>query len=91
MHRTVDPAIHGVDHTVLAHDRPERTVERGAGEPDLDAETAAHEVPVPARWFLGQSCILRTDKAVAELDYQPMVSHATGLDAVRNSVSAAGA
>ncbi|MGW7615198.1 NAD-dependent epimerase/dehydratase family protein [Streptomyces antimycoticus] len=59
--------------------------------PDLDAETAAHEVPVPARWFLGQSCILRTDKAVAELDYQPMVSHAAGLDAVRKSVAADGA
>ncbi|MER8153979.1 NAD-dependent epimerase/dehydratase family protein [Streptomyces sp. NPDC094472] len=59
--------------------------------PDLDAETAAHEVPVPARWFLGQSCTLRTDKAVAELDYQPMVSHAAGLDAVRSSVAADGA
>ncbi|MGW2512295.1 NAD-dependent epimerase/dehydratase family protein [Streptomyces scopuliridis] len=55
--------------------------------PDLDAETAAREVPVPARWFLGQQCTLRTDKAVAELGYEPVVSHAAGLDAVRNSVA----
>ncbi|MFJ7996112.1 NAD-dependent epimerase/dehydratase family protein [Streptomyces sp. NPDC096310] len=55
--------------------------------PDLDAETAAREVPVPARWFLGQPCVLRTDKAVAELGYEPVVSHATGLDAVRDSVA----
>jgi nucleoside-diphosphate-sugar epimerase len=56
--------------------------------PDLDTETAAREVPVPARWFLGQQCTLRTDKAVAELGYQPVVSHTTGLEAVRNSVTA---
>jgi nucleoside-diphosphate-sugar epimerase len=55
--------------------------------PDLDAETAAREVPVPARWFIGQQCTLRTDKAVAELGYEPVVSHATGLEAVRNSVA----
>lgn len=55
--------------------------------PDLEAETAAREVPVPARWFLGQQCTLRTDKAVAELGYEPVVSHATGLEAVRNSVA----
>ncbi|CAO5183596.1 4-hydroxy-2-methyl-3-oxo-4-farnesyl-3, 4-dihydroquinoline-1-oxide ketoreductase [Frankia sp. AiPs1] len=55
--------------------------------PDLDAETAADEVPVPARWFLGQQCTLRTDKAVAELGYEPVVEHAAGLDAVRNSVA----
>jgi nucleoside-diphosphate-sugar epimerase len=55
--------------------------------PDLDAETAAREVPVPARWFLGQQCTLRTDKAVAELGYEPVVSHAAGLDALRNSVA----
>ena len=54
---------------------------------DLDAETAAREVPVPARWFLGQPCTLRTDKAVAELGYVPIVSHAAGLDAVRNWVA----
>ncbi|MFD8219229.1 NAD-dependent epimerase/dehydratase family protein [Streptomyces sp. NPDC059697] len=55
--------------------------------PDLDTETAAREVPVPARWFLGQQCTLRTDKAAAELGYEPVVSHAAGLDAVRNSVA----
>ncbi len=58
--------------------------------PDLDAETAAREVPVPARWFLGQSCTLRTEKAVAELGYEPVVSYAAGLDAVRNSVAVSG-
>ncbi|WP_326686273.1 NAD-dependent epimerase/dehydratase family protein [Streptomyces sp. NBC_01795] len=55
--------------------------------PDLDAETAAREVPVPARWFLGQQCTLRTGKAVAELGYEPVVPHAAGLDAVRDSVA----
>jgi nucleoside-diphosphate-sugar epimerase len=55
---------------------------------DLDAETAARDVPVPARWFLGQPCTLRTDKAVAELGYAPIVSHAAGLDAVRDRVTA---
>jgi nucleoside-diphosphate-sugar epimerase len=59
----------------------------GVPIPDLDAETAAREVPVPARWFLGQQCTLRTDRAVAELGYAPVVSHATGLEAVRNSVA----
>jgi nucleoside-diphosphate-sugar epimerase len=58
---------------------------------DMDAETAAREVPVPARWFLGQPCILRTDKAVAELRYEPVVSYAGGLAAVRNSVAVSGA
>jgi nucleoside-diphosphate-sugar epimerase len=58
--------------------------------PDVDAETAAREVPVPARWFLGQDCLLRTDKAVADLGYLPLVSHAAGLDAVRESVAASG-
>ena len=58
--------------------------------PDLDAETAAREVPVPVRWFLGQPCILRTDKAVAELGYEPVVSHAAGLEAVRDSVALSG-
>jgi nucleoside-diphosphate-sugar epimerase len=58
---------------------------------DLDAETAAREVPVPARWFLGQPCILRTDKAVAELGYKPVVSQAAGLDTVRNWVVVSGA
>jgi len=58
---------------------------------DLDAETAAREVPVPARWFLGQPCTLRTDKAVAELGYEPKLSHAAGLDAVRDWVAASSA
>ncbi|MEV0308455.1 NAD-dependent epimerase/dehydratase family protein [Nonomuraea fuscirosea] len=58
--------------------------------PDLDAETADREVPVPVRWFLGQPCILRTDKAAAELGYVPIVSHAAGLDAVRDSVALSG-
>lgn len=55
---------------------------------DMDAATAAREIPVPARWFLGQTCTLRTEKAVAELGYAPVVSHAAGLDAVRNSLTA---
>ncbi|MFS8201749.1 NAD-dependent epimerase/dehydratase family protein [Streptomyces sp. CWNU-52B] len=55
--------------------------------PDLDAETAVREIPVPVRWFLGQPCTLRTEKAVAELGYEPVVSQAAGLDAVRNSVA----
>ncbi|MEU6405145.1 NAD-dependent epimerase/dehydratase family protein [Streptomyces sp. NPDC046985] len=55
--------------------------------PDLDAEAAAREIPVPARWFLGQDCILRTDKAAAELGYKPVVSYDAGLDAVRDSVA----
>lgn len=54
--------------------------------PGIDAETAAREVPVPARWFLRQPCTLRTDKAVADLGYEPVVSRAAGLDAVSNSV-----
>jgi nucleoside-diphosphate-sugar epimerase len=57
---------------------------------DLDAETAAREVPVPARWFLGQPCILRTDKAAAELGYKPLVTQAAGLDAVRDRVTVSG-
>jgi nucleoside-diphosphate-sugar epimerase len=55
--------------------------------PEFDARTAAEVVPVPARWFLGQPCTLRTDKAVAELGYAPVVSHSTGLEAVRASVA----
>jgi hypothetical protein len=42
---------------------------------------------VPLRWFLGQTCTLRTDKAVAELGYQPVISHADGLAAVRDSLA----
>ncbi|WP_328608043.1 NAD-dependent epimerase/dehydratase family protein [Amycolatopsis sp. NBC_00345] len=51
------------------------------------AETTAGEVPAPARWFLGQPCLLRTDKAVAELGYEPVVSQAAGLAAVRDRVA----
>lgn len=64
-------AIYGVDATI----------------PDLDAETAARVIPVPARWFLEQTCTLRTDKAVAELGYRAIVTHAEGLEAVRESVT----
>lgn len=56
--------------------------------PELDAESAA-AIPVPARWFLGQECTLRTDKAVAELGYAPVVSHPAGLAAVKDSVAVA--
>jgi nucleoside-diphosphate-sugar epimerase len=55
---------------------------------EVDAETAAREIPVPARWFLGQTCTLRTGKAVAELGYKPAVSYAAGLAAVRDAVAA---
>ena len=52
-------------------------------------------IPVPARWFLGQTCTLRTDKAVAELGYKPVVSHAAALHTVsltvRNAVRNAAA
>jgi nucleoside-diphosphate-sugar epimerase len=56
--------------------------------PDVDYATAEALVPVPGRWFLGQDCTLRTDKAVAELGYQPIVTQAAGLDAVRDSLTA---
>jgi nucleoside-diphosphate-sugar epimerase len=55
--------------------------------PDLDAETSA-TMPVPARWFLGQQCTLRTEKAVTELGYEPLVGLAAGFDAVRASLTA---
>ncbi|GAA0900691.1 hypothetical protein GCM10009559_66810 [Pseudonocardia zijingensis] len=42
--------IHGVDATI----------------PDVDAETATREIPVPDRWFLGQPCTLRPDKAAID-------------------------
>ncbi|MFC8360731.1 NAD-dependent epimerase/dehydratase family protein [Streptomyces griseorubiginosus] len=51
--------------------------------PEIDAETAAQVVPVPARWFIGQQCTLRTDKAVTELGYRPIVQHAAGFAAVK--------
>ncbi|MCX4231580.1 NAD-dependent epimerase/dehydratase family protein [Streptomyces ortus] len=55
--------------------------------PDLDAETAAQVVPVPARWFVGQPCTLRTDKAVTELGYRPIVPHAAGFAAVKEALA----
>lgn len=45
---------------------------------------------MPARWFLGQECTLRTGKAATELGYRPAVSHAAGLEALRRSLAAAG-
>jgi nucleoside-diphosphate-sugar epimerase len=64
-------AIYGVDATI----------------PDMDAGAAARVIPVPARWFLEQTCTLRTDKAVAELGYQAIVTQADGLNAVRDAVA----
>jgi nucleoside-diphosphate-sugar epimerase len=58
-----------------------------AAIPDIDAETAAGVIPVPARWFLEQTCTLRTDKAIAELGYHAIVTQADGLDAVRDSLA----
>jgi nucleoside-diphosphate-sugar epimerase len=55
--------------------------------PEVDAETAAREVPVPALWFLGQPCLLRTDKAQTELGYVPVISLADGLDTVRAALA----
>lgn len=55
---------------------------------DMDAPTAAAAgMPLLLQWVLGQSCTLRTDKAVSELGYQPIVCQAAGLDAVRKSVA----
>jgi nucleoside-diphosphate-sugar epimerase len=56
--------------------------------PDFDAAAAEREVPVPVRWFLGQECTLRSDKAVAQLGYAPIVAHATGFQAVRDALAA---
>ncbi|MFD9586216.1 hypothetical protein ACFWBM_16195 [Streptomyces sp. NPDC059980] len=53
----------------------------------MDAETAAQVVQVPARWFIGQPCTLRTDKAVAELGYRPIVQHDAGLVAVKEALA----
>ncbi|MET9566609.1 NAD-dependent epimerase/dehydratase family protein [Streptomyces tauricus] len=55
--------------------------------PDMDAETAAQVVPVPARWFVGQACTLRTGKAVTELGYRPIVQHAAGFVAVKEALA----
>jgi nucleoside-diphosphate-sugar epimerase len=56
---------------------------------EMDAETAAREVPVPARWFLSLPCILRTDKAVADLGYKPISTRSAGLSAVRDWLATA--
>jgi nucleoside-diphosphate-sugar epimerase len=53
--------------------------------PDIDLDTAADVVPVPARWFIGQTCTLRTDKAVKDLGYRPVVSRTAALDILRRS------
>jgi nucleoside-diphosphate-sugar epimerase len=55
--------------------------------PDMDADTATRVVPVPARWFVGQPCTLRTDKAVTELGYRPIVPHAAGFAAVKEALA----
>jgi nucleoside-diphosphate-sugar epimerase len=55
--------------------------------PELDLEAAAAAIPVPARWFVGQDCTLRTDKAVAELGYAPIVTQDEGLAGVRASLA----
>lgn len=62
----------------------------GAGIPaaNLDAATATREVPVPDRWFLSQTCTLRTDKAAADLGYKPVVTQSAGLSAVRDWLAA---
>jgi nucleoside-diphosphate-sugar epimerase len=51
--------------------------------PDVDMQTAVRDIPVPVRWFLGQECTLRTEKALAEIGFRPVISQAAGLDAVR--------
>lgn len=59
--------------------------------PEVDAETATREIPVPARWFLGQSCLVNTGKADAHLGYRPVVAHPAGLRALATSLAAASA
>jgi nucleoside-diphosphate-sugar epimerase len=56
---------------------------------EIDAATAELVIPVPARWFIGQACTLRTDKASKDLGYAAVVSRADGLSALRRSVEAA--
>jgi nucleoside-diphosphate-sugar epimerase len=53
----------------------------------VDGAIAAREIPAPASWFLGQECTLRTEKAVDELGYAPVVSQAAGLEAVRRAIA----
>jgi nucleoside-diphosphate-sugar epimerase len=54
-----------------------------APEDEIDAATADEAVPVPVRWFLGQPCTLRTDKAVRELGYAPVVTHDEAVTTLR--------
>ncbi len=53
--------------------------------PDIDLDTAARVVPVPALWFIGQTCTLRTDKAVKDLGYRPVTSRTAALETLRRS------
>jgi nucleoside-diphosphate-sugar epimerase len=78
-------------HRVILREFMETLFEIYGVDTPIPELNAAAEVPVPARWFLGQPCTLRTDKAVAELGYEPIVSHTAGLDAVRDSVAVRGA
>ncbi|MEU2358898.1 NAD-dependent epimerase/dehydratase family protein [Streptomyces misionensis] len=55
--------------------------------PELDREEAVQQFPIPFSWFLGQECTLRTDKAVVELAYTPVVSQEAGLTALRHHVA----
>ncbi len=53
--------------------------------PDIDLDTAARVVPVPVRWYIGQTCTLRTEKAVKDLGYRPVVTRTAALDTLRRS------
>lgn len=53
--------------------------------PDIDLDTAVRDVPVPARWFIGQTCTLRTDKAATDLGYRPVISRTAALDGLRQA------
>jgi nucleoside-diphosphate-sugar epimerase len=52
---------------------------------DIDSETAERVVPVPALWFIGQTCTLRTDKAVKDLGYRPVITRTAAVDVLRRS------
>lgn len=52
-------------------------------EAELDLATAEQVVPVPILWFLGQPCTLRTDKAVRDLGYAPVITHEAAIEALR--------
>ncbi|MCX2953654.1 NAD-dependent epimerase/dehydratase family protein [Lentzea sp. NEAU-D7] len=61
--------LHGVDPSV----------------PDMDLATALEVVPPPLLWLLSQQCTLDTRKAVAELGYRPVITHAEALGATAES------